>query len=57
MNEEAHIEENLAIADEAQPDSLTKAELKIVGRVALKYQELMKVDCTGCGYCMPCNLR
>ena len=54
MNEEAHIEENLAIADQAQPDSLTKAELKIVDRVALKYQELMKVDCTGCGYCMPC---
>ena len=54
MNEEAHIEENLNIADEASPDSLTKADLEIVERAALKYQELMKVGCTGCGYCMPC---
>jgi uncharacterized protein len=54
MNEEAHIEENLAIADEARPDSLTDAERNIVNVAALKYQELMKVGCTGCGYCMPC---
>jgi predicted aldo/keto reductase-like oxidoreductase len=54
MNEEAHIEENLNIANEVRPDSLTKADLEVVERAALKYQELMKVDCTGCGYCMPC---
>ncbi len=54
MNEEAHIEENLSIADSAYANSLTEEELEIVERVSRKYQELMKVGCTGCGYCMPC---
>jgi predicted aldo/keto reductase-like oxidoreductase len=54
MNEEAHIEENLAIAEVAEPNSLTDVELDIVKRAAEKYRELMKVGCTSCGYCMPC---
>ena len=54
MNEEAHIEQNLAIADEAHPDSLTHEELQLVNQVAEKYKELMKVNCNYCGYCMPC---
>jgi predicted aldo/keto reductase-like oxidoreductase len=54
MNEEAHIEENLALADSARPGTLTGEELEIVELVRRKYQELMKVGCTGCGYCMPC---
>lgn len=54
MNDEAHIAENLSIADSARADTLTGEELEIVERVSRKYQELMKVDCTGCGYCMPC---
>ncbi len=54
MNEEAHIRENLRIADGASPNSLTDAELDLVRRVERKYRELMKVGCTGCRYCMPC---
>ena len=54
MNQEAHIEENLAIANDGEPGSLTASELKLVKQVVHKYQELMKVACTGCGYCMPC---
>lgn len=54
MNEESHIEENLKIANEAYPDSLTEAELKIVKKAEQKYRELMKTGCTGCRYCMPC---
>ena len=54
MNQEAHIGENLAIASDAEPGSLTASELKLVEQVVQKYQELMKVACTGCGYCMPC---
>jgi predicted aldo/keto reductase-like oxidoreductase len=54
MNEEEHIKENIRIADEALPNSLTEDELKLVERVADKYRELMETGCTGCRYCMPC---
>jgi predicted aldo/keto reductase-like oxidoreductase len=54
MNEEAHIEENLAVAEQGLADSLTEDELKRVDAAARKYETLMKVGCTGCGYCMPC---
>jgi predicted aldo/keto reductase-like oxidoreductase len=54
MNDEAHIEENLRIADEAEPGSLTSTELEIISCVEQKYRSLMKAGCTGCRYCMPC---
>ena len=54
MNDEAQIKENLSIAEEALPGSLTAEELDLVKQAARKYKELMKVGCTGCGYCMPC---
>lgn len=56
MNEEAHIAENLAIAGSAQAGSLTPSDLELVARASAKYRELMKVRCTGCGYCMPCPM-
>ncbi|OFW57492.1 MAG: aldo/keto reductase [Candidatus Solincola sediminis] len=54
MNEESQVEENLRIADEGYPGSLTEKELELVGRVEKTYRSLMKVGCTGCRYCMPC---
>lgn len=54
MNQEAHIEENLRIADAAHANSLTEEELALIARVAEQYRRLMPVGCTGCGYCMPC---
>ncbi|HIJ06552.1 MAG: Aldo/keto reductase [Methanomicrobiales archaeon 53_19] len=55
MNDEAHIRENLKIADQAHPHSLTKEELQLVKKVEKQYRKLMKVACTGCQYCMPCS--
>jgi predicted aldo/keto reductase-like oxidoreductase len=54
MNEEAHIDQNLKIASTACAGSLTAEELALVERVSQKYRDLMRVPCTGCGYCMPC---
>jgi hypothetical protein len=54
MNRESQIEENLKIADAAEPGSLTAGDLSLIARVRDTYISLMKVGCTGCGYCMPC---
>ena len=54
MNEEAHISQNLSIANSAHANALTPDELSLVERAGRTYRELMKVGCTGCGYCMPC---
>ena len=54
MNEEIHIDENLRVANEALPNSISSSELAIITRVRDAYQQLMQVSCTGCGYCMPC---
>jgi predicted aldo/keto reductase-like oxidoreductase len=54
MNEESQVEENLRIADEAFPNSLNAKELELIGRVEKTYRRLMRIDCTGCRYCMPC---
>jgi len=54
MNDEKHIEENLRIANEALPGSLTEKELALISRAEKTYRQLMKAGCTGCRYCMPC---
>jgi predicted aldo/keto reductase-like oxidoreductase len=54
MNDERHIDENLAAAELAFPNTLREEELGLVKRAEKKYRELMKAGCTGCRYCMPC---
>jgi uncharacterized protein len=54
MNEEEHIDENIRIASETNPNSLTEEELKLYEKVKQEFNRLMKVGCTGCGYCIPC---
>ena len=54
MNEEAHIEENLRIAEDALPGALTVEETALIDRVAVAHRQALKVGCTGCRYCMPC---
>lgn len=54
MNDEGHIQENIRVAEDAYPNTLSEKELDLIRRVAKKYQSLMKAGCTGCRYCMPC---
>jgi uncharacterized protein len=54
MNEESHIAENIRIANEALPLSLSNDDLKIIDEVKLTYKKMIKIGCTGCNYCMPC---
>lgn len=54
MNEEAHIEENLRIADEATAGCLTAEDSAVLDQVRTALSSRMKVSCTACRYCMPC---
>lgn len=46
--------DNIKYADDSQIHSLTDEELKIVDEVHHAYNNLIKINCTTCGYCMPC---
>lgn len=54
MNEEAHVKENIRIARAALPQSLSPEEHALISEASDTYKKLMKVNCTGCQYCMPC---
>jgi uncharacterized protein len=48
------LEENVNIASEGMPNSLTPAELEIIREAKTIYLARIAVNCTNCGYCMPC---
>ena len=54
MNTMDQVKENLKIAEEAQPNTLTDSELNAIDQVRSIFEKKLKVNCTGCGYCLPC---
>lgn len=46
--------ENVKIAGETEPNSLTDAELEITTKAKSIFKNKLKVNCTSCGYCLPC---
>jgi predicted aldo/keto reductase-like oxidoreductase len=54
MNDEAHIRENIRVANDGHPNSVSENDLDLIRRIEGKYRSLMKAGCTGCRYCMPC---
>ncbi|HHW69978.1 MAG TPA: aldo/keto reductase [Clostridiales bacterium] len=48
------LKENIKIFENAKPNVMTPEELALVKRVQEYYKGKIKVDCTGCNYCMPC---
>jgi predicted aldo/keto reductase-like oxidoreductase len=54
LNEERHIDENVALAERSAPLSMSEADKALLAEVRSVYERLMRVRCTGCGYCMPC---
>jgi len=53
MNEESHITENIVIA-ECSSSFSSGSDLQLIEKVSQTYRKIMKVGCTGCGYCQPC---
>lgn len=54
MSNISQLVENTAAAQEAKAGSLTQQELDLIQKVNECYRSMMKVNCTACGYCMPC---
>jgi hypothetical protein len=54
MNNDEHINENIRIATDVSPNSLTENDFFIIDNFKKAYLKSMVVGCTGCAYCMPC---
>ena len=54
MSTMEQVEENLQTAQNGHANSLTEDDLQLINRVKEEYKRRIKVDCTTCGYCMPC---
>lgn len=54
MGELEQVKENIRVANETTANSIPADEMELYKEVKEVYNELMVVDCTGCGYCVPC---
>jgi len=54
MSTIAQVKENLKYTKHGSPNSLSRKDFEVFERVKAEYTRKMKVDCTGCQYCMPC---
>ena len=54
MNSMEMVKENLRLAGESRPDSLSEEDLRMVDSIRAEMNANIRVNCTGCGYCMPC---
>ena len=54
MNAPEQLDDNLATAESARAGGLSAEELSLVAEVREFFRAKMKVNCTTCGYCLPC---
>ena len=55
MNAMEQVNENLACAAQGLPNSLSPGELAVVETMRDTFASRVKIPCTGCRYCMPCE--
>lgn len=54
MNSMDMVKENIRIASETVENTLTESDKAIYEKVIGEIEKKVRVNCTGCGYCMPC---
>jgi len=54
MTEPRQLEENIRIAQHGLADSLSPADLALIEEAKAIYRARTRVNCTSCGYCLPC---
>lgn len=55
MSSMEQVRENLAYAEQGLPNSLSPEELAVVETMRETFASRVKIPCTGCRYCMPCQ--
>jgi predicted aldo/keto reductase-like oxidoreductase len=54
MSAPEQVRQNVEVAKNGLPNSLTKAELTLFKKVKKELEKRIVIPCTGCKYCMPC---
>ncbi len=54
MNDMRQVAENIESADRSCPHGLTGDEIGLIHKVRETYLEKTAIQCSSCGYCMPC---
>lgn len=54
MNTMEQVHENIALAEKTVPGCLSAKEHEAINKVKTIMHNKVQVDCTSCGYCMPC---
>lgn len=54
MNSLDQVRDNIRAAEKGEANSLSTKEIALLNQAREVYRRMFKVDCTGCGYCMPC---
>ncbi len=54
MNTDEHIEENIRVAADTHPNAMSPGEGILLEKAKDVYDQLMRIPCTSCEYCMPC---
>ncbi len=55
MSSTEHVKENIEVASEEHEGTLTVQDLALYASVKQLYRIRTKINCTQCGYCMPCS--
>ena len=54
MSSPEQVRQNVTLAESGLPDSLTKKEFGLYGKVKKELKKRSIIPCTGCRYCVPC---
>ena len=54
MNSMEMLDENIRIASETEPGSMTDEDHRVIEKIKKGFEGKVRIPCTGCSYCMPC---